>query len=368
LAALAEAAARFKEKVQHAKRDLGAIDFEWYPYDTLTALSHLDRLLTGENRFLLGGNKLRIVDVGCGDGELSFFLESLGHEVVAVDHRLYNHNELRGVLALKAALGSSIELHEIDVDRQFSLPHDAYDLALFLGVLYHLRNPFYALEELAKRASRCLLSTRIARRFPNGKAMPANVAMAYLLDDRELNDDDTNYFIFSESGLRVMLRRTHWEVCDSIAMGNTRDSRPVRADRDERVFCFLKSCYGRMANVELLEGWHESEASGWRWTRQEFSARARWNGAPRPRAVTVQLFLAEGLIQRVNPLCLSLSVNGRQLAPEVYRNAGKQKLVRTLGGDPGNEFELRFRLNGALPPDDSDARERGVIVESIRLE
>ena len=81
-------------------------------------------------------------------------------------------------------------------------------MAVLLGVLYHLRNPFYALEELASRASYCLLSTRVARRFPDGSVMPGGVPLAYLLGERELNADETNYFIFSEPGLRTLLQRT----------------------------------------------------------------------------------------------------------------------------------------------------------------
>jgi len=54
-------------------------------------------------------------------------------------------------------------------DRPFTLPHDAYDVVLFLGILYHLRNPFYVLEELARRTTHLLLSTRIARRYRNAE-------------------------------------------------------------------------------------------------------------------------------------------------------------------------------------------------------
>ena len=170
----------------------------------------MEKLLTGANRDLLDGRG-RVLDMGSQDGELAFFLESLGYQVVAVDHPAYNHNGMRGIRALKAALGSAVEIHELDVDRPFTLPHDTYDLVFFLGILYHLRNPFYVLEELSRRTTRCFLSTRVARRFPDGSAMPPNVALAYLLAEEELNQDNSNYFIFSESGLRVMLERAHWD-------------------------------------------------------------------------------------------------------------------------------------------------------------
>ena len=370
IGSLVERARQFQGTILQVKRGLGQVDFEWYPYDTLSALAHLDKLLTGGNRFLLrsGGGKRRVLDLGCADGELSFFLETLGYDVVAIDHPAYNHNGMRGVRALKAAMSSSIEVHELDMDRPFSLPHEAYDLIFFLGTLYHLRNPFYVLEELARRATYCLLSTRVAKRFPGGRAMPRGVALAYLLNEDELNEDDSNYFIFSEAGLRVMLKRTHWEVCDYISVGDTARSDPTRPDRDERAFCLAKSLHNRLANVELLDGWHEIEATGWRWTEREFSVRVHSDETSRQRVMTVRLFLADELIRRVGSLALSASVNGRDLTPAVYETAGMQTLIRTLGSDAGRELLLRFRLSGALPPDEFDSRERGVIVGSIEVD
>lgn len=363
-------ALQFKDTILQAKRSLGKVNFEWYPYDTLSALGHLDKLLTGANRSLLGsdGGKRKVLDLGCADGELSFFLEALGYDVVAIDHPAYNRNGMRGVRSLKAALSSSIELCELDLNRPFCLPHEAYDLVFFLGILYHVRNPFYVLEELAGRATYCFLSTRIARRFPSGAAMPQDVALAYILDEHELNNDSTNCFIFSEAGFRVMLERTNWEVCDYLNRGRTTRSDPVQPDRDERVFCLAKSRYSRFAKVELLDGWHEPERTGWRWTQREFSVRIQTGWISRPRVMTMRLYLHNECIRKFGPLTLSASLNGRDLPPAVYDTAGMQTLVRRLVADPGRELLLRFRLNTALPPDELDYRERGVVVASIEVD
>jgi tRNA (mo5U34)-methyltransferase len=389
--AIAERARDFRQTLRTAQQRIGNAGFVWYPYDTLAALDHLDKLLTGGNRFLLSPQELRttgdrflpapsdrrVLDLGCGDGELAFFLETLGYQVVAVDHPLYNHNGMRGVRALKAALGSAIEIHEIDLDRPFTLPHDTYHLVLFLGILYHLRNPFYVLEELARRAGQCLLSTRVARRFPNGAAMPAGMSLAYLVGEDELNDDNSNYFIFSEAGLRVMLQRAHWEVRQYISLGDTVHSDPVRPDRDERAFCLLRSRHNRLANLELLEGWHESEETGWRWTRREFAVQIRGLGAlttnrtalaMKGRALTMKIYVPEESLQRLGPLTLSSSASGRELEPATYETPGLHTLVRHLDAAGGAELLLRFRLSGALPPDQDDDRERGIIVGSIEVE
>ncbi len=362
IAALVTQARRFGERLRVAKQSLADPGFAWYPYDTLAALGHLEKLLTGPNRALLNGRG-RVLDMGSQDGELAFFLESLGYHVIAADHPAYNHNGMRGIRALKAALGSHIEIHELDADRPFTLPHDTYDLVVFLGILYHLRNPFYVLEELSRRTTHCLLSTRVARCLPDGTPLRADVALAYLLAENELNQDNSNYFIFSEPGLRVMLHRSHWEIRDSVSLGDTSLSDPVHPARDERMFCLLRSRHERLANLELLAGWHQSEETGWRWTAREFAVRVR--AAEGARALTMKVFIAEETLRRLGALTLRATVDGRALEPAVYESPGLVSYVRTIS--VSGDVEVRFSLDKALPPDESDSRERGIIVASIEV-
>jgi SAM-dependent methyltransferase len=365
IAALVMEARRFGEHVTAVKEKLGDPGFEWYPHETLSAFVNLEKTLTGENRGLFSDSG-RVLDLGSQDGELAFFLESLGYQVVAADHPAYNHNGMRGIRALKQAMSSAVEIHEIDVDRPFTLPHDSYDLVVMLGVLYHLRNPFYVLEELARRTSRCLLSTRVARCYPDGSPMPAGMSLAYLLAENELNQDNSNYFIFNEAGLRVMLERAHWDVADYASLGETRLSDPVRLDRDERAFCLLRSRYNRLANLELLDGWHESEETGWRWTAREFATRVHVDGAP--QVLEMKMWVAEESIQQFGQLTLHASVNGRELEPAVFATPGLAAFTRSLGGSGEGVLEIRFRLDHALPPDEVDSRERGVIVARLAVE
>jgi len=367
--ALCEMAERYRDVLCRARLGMRNPGFEWYPYDTLSSLTHCDRLLRGPNRAMLGprGEGRKVLDVGCADGELAFFLESLGYQVTAVDHGVYNHNGLRGARSLKAALGSAVELVELDLDRPFQLPGGRYDFAFFLGTLYHLRNPFHVLEELAKHADYCFLSTRIARHFPSGAPMPKDIALAYLVNENELNSDESNYFVFSEPGLRLALKRTYWEVLDFLAVGETRRSDPVRADRDERAFCFLRSRFDRLANVELLGGWHEAEGTGWRWTGREFSFRIRAAGAGRLRTVALSLYLPDELLAANGAVALAGSVNESALEPAEFRGAGTHVLVRPLPRG-GTDLLLRFRVASALAADDRDSRERGVIVTSISVD
>lgn len=356
---------QFRLKLLEVKQSLHA-GLEWYPYDTLSSLIHLDRLLTGSNRSLVAANGTpkKVLDLGCQDGDLAFFLESLGHDVEAVDHPTYSHNGMRGLWALKSALASSVRVAEIDLDRQFNLHSARYDLVFFLGVLYHLRNPFYVLEELAKHATHCLLSTRIAARFPEGSRIPQDQPIAYLLRDRELNNDETNYFIFSETAFRVLLDRTHWRVLDYMTAGDPSHSDPVQ--RDQRVFCLLESQYGRVGAVTLGQGWHEAEGTGWRWTRREFTASLHAAGGGQ-RLLTMEIFVSPELLRATCPLVVSLSVNGNETPPAAYETSGPQTFVRRIDCGSGGEVSLHFRVNGGMPPD-GDSRERGIVVNSISVE
>jgi tRNA (mo5U34)-methyltransferase len=356
-------AAEFEKHIRRVKQSLGDTGFPWYPYNTMSGFSHLEKLLAGPHRDLFNG-KGRLLDLGSQDGEAAFFMESLGYKVVAVDHPAYNHNGMRGIRALKTALNSSIEIHEIDIDRPFTLPYDTYDLVIFLGVLYHLRNPFYVLEELARRTRQCLVSTRVARRLPDGSAMPPEFALAYLLRDGELNKDDTNYFIFSEQGLRVMLDRAHWNVQNLLALGDTKTSDPVSLDRDERVFSLLESRYEHLGELELLGGWYESEETGWRWTRGAFGVRLP--AAAGRRVLTMKLWVADESIQRLGPITLSGTANGTPLEPAVYETVGLGTYVRELDLSAGG-VELQFRVDKVLEPDDVDDRERGIVVASLQV-
>src|SRR5947207_4234200 len=237
IADLLAPARQFRAKLASVKARIAPRDFSWYPYDTLSALEHLERLLTGDSRQLvdLAGNGV-VIDIGCSDGDLAFFLESLGCRVQVLDTAAINHNEMRGIRALKEALGSGVEIHSVDLDGQFVLPAEQYNLALLLGVLYHLKNPVYVLEALSRQARFCLLSTRILPRETG--------PIAYLADEYELSAaDDSNYWLFSEPGLRRLLKRTNWEIRDYVTVGD---------DTDLRAFCLIRSRWA-LGHLELLD-------------------------------------------------------------------------------------------------------------------
>jgi SAM-dependent methyltransferase len=233
----------FGRKLDRIKAELKPSDFSWYPYESLKSFAYTVGLLGKESRCCLDrAANGAVLDVGCGDGDVAFFLESLGSKVTAIDHPSPNWNKMRGVKLLEDALHSSVEVREVDLDSQFMLGDgERYELTLFLGILYHLQNPFFVLTALAKHSNYCFLNTRVARFTPNRRCHYHGEPMAYLVDVCEVNNDATNYWIFSEAGLRRILKRTGWEVCEFISAGNTTDSDPVSNTGDERAIVLLRS-------------------------------------------------------------------------------------------------------------------------------
>lgn len=242
-AELLEHAARWKEGLAPAKSEPPAPGRTWYAYDILSNLWHLEHLLQQLPESTLDLFRSgHVADIGAADGDLSYFLESLGLTVDLIDWPATNWNGMEGARALGQRLGASgVSIHEVDLDTQFRLPSERYDLVFFLGILYHLKNPFYILETLAKHCRFCFLSTRIARQTVDQRLELENAPVAYLLDPAECNDDPTNYWIFSASGLTRLAERCGWTVRASYRVGDTSASDPSSSEHDERMFLALES-------------------------------------------------------------------------------------------------------------------------------
>lgn len=241
---IGQLAANLHPHVERLRRAREAIkeDVDWYPYDILGNVVHLDRLLKGPSRDLaaLAGG-LPVADIGAADGDLAFTLEqAAGWEMDIVDTAATNMNGLRGARLLRQQLNSRARIEDIDLDRQFRLPRERYGLVLLLGILYHLQNPFYVLRELAERAEHCLLSTRVARFAGPAKTPVAELPVAYLVAPDETNNDATNYWVLSPLGLERLVDRTGWDVVHRHNLGNVEASDPATPEGDERQFMLLR--------------------------------------------------------------------------------------------------------------------------------
>jgi hypothetical protein len=272
---------------------------------------------------------------------------------------------MRGIHALKGALNSQIQIVTGDIDWRFELPDGRYDLALLLGVLYHLKNPYYILELLARHVRYCFFSTRVARFTPEGTDV-RNTSVAYLLREDELNSDDTNFWIFSETGLKRVLHRSGWEVCDYMTIGETKRSRPDTSDHDERAFCLMRSCHFpvQMLTPQLMKGWHIAEGP-WRWTERIFSVELPIPHGLSDSVLEMEFTYPEQLKEHFNKLRINAAIGFSILREAEYSAVGEHYYRAHVPHEVirGSKIVVEFELSGAIPPDSHDQRERGIIVQ-----
>jgi SAM-dependent methyltransferase len=329
----------------------------WYPYDSLSGVSVLERLLSHDYPLLPPVMAFEpVLDLGCGDGDLAFYMESLGAEVDAVDYAETNFNQLAGAHRLRELLGSRVNLYSLNLDWYFELPRASYGLVVFLGTLYHLKNPFYVLERLARSGAYCLLSTRVARVAPGGVPLE-QLPVAYLLDPREANDDSTNYWIFSPAGLTRLAERAGWSVIHAVSAGCPTDSNPVDAEADERMFLLLKSRVRYPDfHVRLLEGWHPVEDDGWRWTEKRFRFEVL---LPRRRALK-EFALAFAVPEPLVPVEVDCEVDGQPAGRLLCAKPGAHNFRGVLPDPGAGRAEFHFRVRHNYRPPENDRRELGV--------
>lgn len=133
-----------------------------------------------------------VLDIGAWDGFFSFECERRGAaRVVAADHFSWHGTgwgTKAGFTLAREALGSRVE--DIDIDVMDLAPErvGTFDVVLFLGVLYHLRHPFLALERVASVTRDYLIVETVVDLV--GFRRPA---MAFY-PGRELNNDPTNWW------------------------------------------------------------------------------------------------------------------------------------------------------------------------------
>ena len=129
ISTLRRGAAEFELALGTQKHAAGGEGFPWYPYGTMNNLVHLDNLLTGSNRNLANLiGELPVADVGAADGDMAFFLETLGCKLDVIDYGPTNFNTLRGARLLKQVRHSSIDIHEVNLDAYFDWPRARYGL------------------------------------------------------------------------------------------------------------------------------------------------------------------------------------------------------------------------------------------------
>lgn len=157
---------------------------------------------------------MTVLDIGCNAGFYSIQLHSRGAAVTGIEP---DPRYLAQARFAAAELGADIEYMQMDVYELDRLGR-TFDYVLFMGVLYHLRHPLYALERVARIVSRrvvvqCMVRgsedlTHVAEDYPIGERevflSPSFPAMYFIANSYA--GDPTNWWIPNRAGLEALIR------------------------------------------------------------------------------------------------------------------------------------------------------------------
>jgi tRNA (mo5U34)-methyltransferase len=170
-----------------------------------------------------------VLDVGAWDGFFSFEAERRGAaRVVATDSYCWGGQgwgTKDGFEFARRALGSGVEDREIDVLDLSPETVGVFDVVLFLGVLYHLRDPMRALERVfSVTAERLIMSTLVDMTWRRRPAMAFYPGI-------EASQDPTNWWGPNPAAVVAMLRTagfTRVRLVDGYAPLRNRVLRGIR--------------------------------------------------------------------------------------------------------------------------------------------
>lgn len=180
----------------------------------------------------------RALDIGARDGHFSFELERRGAEVLAVDHVAPDST---GFAVAKELLGSQVECLHANFFELSPESVGRFDIVLFLGVLYHLRDPLAGLDAVrALCRERLYLETHVC----DEEVRSESPIMRFYPADA-LNHDFTNYWGPNLRCVEAMLAESGFEVVRSVRTGS-RAVLECRTVESERVDYYRRIAQGRV--------------------------------------------------------------------------------------------------------------------------
>jgi len=176
-----------------------------------------------------------VLDIGCNAGFFAMRLKELGaSRVVAID---LDPVVLKQARFLAERSGLELELYERAAYDIVDL--GPFDIVLCLGVLYHLRHPLLALDNIARICRERLFAQMVIRGSVDEFVPAANYALTendvyndsafprMFFIEQSVNDDTTNWWFATRSCLTAMLRSAGFTDITSTAVQDTVVCRPT---------------------------------------------------------------------------------------------------------------------------------------------
>lgn len=158
-----------------------------------------------------------IIDVGAWDGFFSFVCKRQGAQrVLATDQWAWDHSPggNQGFLTARELLASNVEHLKIDVFELSPATVGTFDIVLFLGVLYHLQDPFMALRRLREiTRDFILVETHVVSYLEQ-----EHVPVMEFYETNELNNDSTNWWGPNLTCLHRMMRAAGFPRIETVCV------------------------------------------------------------------------------------------------------------------------------------------------------
>lgn len=165
----------------------------------------------------------RVIEIGCSDGLFSFEAERRGAEyMLATDIEFWGEWQDRDAFwHIHKAWKSRVKFTHLDIEyRSLIMPLEMhpreFDLVMCFGVLYHLRAPLIAMENLSaltKPGGTCLIETATTE------------IKGCVLEYRPGYDGDpTNYFYPNHHWIRVAALQSGFKTCEIVYEEQTRST------------------------------------------------------------------------------------------------------------------------------------------------
>jgi hypothetical protein len=122
---------------------------------------------------------------------------------------------------------------------------------------------------------------------------------------------------------------------------------------------------------QFAKGFYGVEQNAWRWTGKDFAVELAppLNSSQKGAQLVMKLAVPDVVLQKVNSMQLSASIQGANLEPQLYTKSGQYTFTRDVPAEKlhADVVRIDFSLDHVLPPTGGDVRQLGLIVSEVGL-
>jgi hypothetical protein len=146
-----------------------------------------------------------------------------------------------------------------------------------------------------------------------------------------------------------------------------------RRNRSGQGLVLASSIYAGDPNAapHFTQGFYGVEENAWRWTAKDFAVDLSppLHSDQKGAQLIMRMAVPDGVIQKLNSVQLSASVQGHKLEPQIFAKSGTYTYTRDVPPESlqSDSVRIEFSLDHALDPTAADHRQLGIIVSEVGL-